>query len=142
MTVSKEIDPRENLSLYNRRNAEKEVLESVYGLIGRDARFQAIYDRLWENAMKNCYGPESIDKLYRAFTSRASTLLPSIIKKARIEALKGMGKRVKEEKEEPEEEKEVRSSTSSSNRGQSQPTRTRAGEIPKGMSNRDYLMSD
>lgn len=150
-TIDGNIDPRSSMSDYIKKNASREALETVTAMIDRDNRFKQLLDRLWERAIKNDFNKEDTDRIKSAYLSKAKTLLPTVIKKARTEALKGMGKRVREEKveeEEPEEtnppkkdkEKEGRT-TPSSNRGQKS-DRDRAKEIPAHVTTRDYLMQD
>lgn len=138
-TISKHIDPKNNMTEYVRRTAEKEALETVYSLISKDSRFASLRDKLWQYAEKNNFNAESIGRIRSAYLSKATTLLPSVIKKARNEALKGMGKRVKEEKE--EEQQESRKSGAPDKKPDSS-SRREKGKIPQGMSNRDYIMSD
>lgn len=148
-TIDGNIDPRESMTGYVKKNASREALESVTAMIDRDNRFKQLLDRLWERAIKNDFNKEDTDRIKNAYLSKAKTLLPTVIKKARTEALKGMGKRVREEKEEVQEEEEVNPpkkekegrTTPSPNRGQ-KTDKERAKEIPANMSTRDYLMQD
>lgn len=141
--ISQHLDPKNTMTDYVRRNAERDVLETVWKSIGRDNRFKALKDKLWENAFKNDYDSMSMDRIETALISKAKTLLPTVIKKARIEALKGMGKRVKEENNDEQEESQ---NDSPKRRESTSPQKSRQpakrGEIPEGMSNKDYIMSD
>lgn len=149
-TISSYIDPKDSMTPYVKKNAEREAIENIYNLLGKDGRFNALKDKLWQNAHKKNFDSDSMDKIKSAILSRAKSLLPSVIKQARNEALKGMGKRVRENQSESESEEsevevrptvrstersETRKPTSSSSRGQ-------ASKIPAGMSNKDYIMSD
>jgi len=101
-TIRLNIDPKESMSDYVRRNAEREVMESLESAISQDTRFKILIDKLWNKAVESDFSRESVDRIRSAFLSKAKTLLPSVIKKARNEALRGMGKRVREDT--PEEE--------------------------------------
>src|SRR6266850_534003 len=102
-TIEQHIDPKSSMSDYVKRTAVKEALDSVSNLIDKDPRFKVIINKLWDNARHNRYNKESTDKIRSAFLSKAKTLLPTVIKSARNEALKGMGKRVHDDDNEPEE---------------------------------------
>lgn len=140
-TISKHLDPKKSMTDYVRNVAEEKILSKVYSLIVADTRFDALKTKLWAYAEKNNYNAESLGRIRTAYLSKATTLLPTVIKKARYEALKGMGKRVKEEVEDQEQEEQPkpRTSRSSDNTGRKQ---TKRGEIPAGMSNKDFIMSD
>ncbi len=112
-------------------------------------------DKLWEKAIESDYSPESVNRIKRAFASKAQTLLPSVVQKARIAALKGMGKRVRDDNNDKQDEdshptKESKKSNDSrsrreSNRGEESRQRNDSGsksKVPAGMSSLEYLMSD
>lgn len=96
-TIEQNIDPKGSMTDYVRRNASREVHEQLNTLIVQDRRFKILTDKLWEAAFKSNFSKESVDRIKTAYLSKSRALLPSVIKKARNEALKGMGKRVKEE---------------------------------------------
>lgn len=138
-TISANIDKNDSMTPYVKRNAEREALEYVYERLDKDTRFKAIRDKLWQNAYKNDYDSSSMEKLLTAIKSVSKTLLPTAIKKARNEALKGMGKRIKtEDSEEFETEKESPQKRESA--APRQRTMEKKGDIPKDMSNKDYIM--
>jgi len=142
-TINANIDPKASMTDYVKKNASRETLETIQSMINEDTRFKSIIDKLWDSAHKADFSRQSLDKIKSAYLSRAKTLLPDVIKKARNEALKGMGKRVSEDS----------SSSSSSDRkplpatGRHTSTsaksdREKAKEIPRGMKSVDFLMQD
>ncbi len=145
-TIDGNIDPKDSMSAYVKKNASREALESLNDLIDKDSRFKIILDRLWENAVKNNFNKESTDRIRSAYLSKAKTLLPAVIKTARNEALKGIGKRVHDdEPDEKNEEKESskrtsieRKSTPQLNSGKIKSSK----DIPRGMKSIDFLMQD
>ncbi len=144
-TISANIDPKESMSDYVRRNASREAQEKLELALEGDKRLGQIIDKLWENSFKENFSKSSLYKIKSAYLSRAKTLLPGVIKQARNEALKGIGKRVKEDSEEETGKKGSlpvgrTSSTSSNTGGKSE--REKAKAIPAGVSTRDYLMQD
>lgn len=141
-SIGKHIDPKQSMTPYVKRTAERDALETIYSLIERDSRFTTLKNKLWQYAEKNNFSAESIGRIRSAYLSKAETLLPSVIKKARNEALKGMGKRVREEVEEQQEEQEPKLRKSSSSDKSGRTTTQKRGEIPKGMSSKDFIMSD
>lgn len=111
--IENNIDPRGTMTEYVKRNATRDALEKITGLIERDRRFQAIKDKLWEKAAKANFSKESQDEIRRAFLSKAKALLAPVCKSARNEALRGMGKRVRntdtEESDDKPETKRIKS---------------------------------
>lgn len=138
-TIEGNIDPRGSMTDFVKRHAVRQVQESMASLISQDKRFGILVDKLWEHAFKKDFDKESVDRIRSAYLSKARTLLPSVIKKARIEALRGMGKRVRDT-EEPESKKGPASveRPRSKNSGKV----TKPGDIPKGMRTLDFLMQD
>ncbi len=143
-TIDANIDPRESMSPYVRKNASRECYETLTDLVGRDNRFKQIVDKLWEKAAQDDYSKASIDRIEAAFVSKAKTLLPSVLKKARNEALRGMGKRVREDVEEKDTTPSKRRSSESPKREEKDRSRPRSDpkSIPAGMSTLEYMMSD
>lgn len=139
-TIAANIDPKESMTEYVRKNATREAMETVEELIERDKQFKTLVDRLWEKAAQNNFSKPDVDRIRNAFFAKAKTLLPAAIKKARNDALRGMGKRVKEENGDERTEKVVnRSSTDKSERKSSN---TDKSKVPAGMSTLEYLMQD
>lgn len=140
-TIDQHIDPKKSMTDYVRKNATREVSEKLENLIENDRRFMAIYDKLWERAMENNFSKESMDKVKSAYLSKARTLLPTLIKNARNEALRGLGKRVNDDNDEKDKKGplpvgKARSSASSQNSGKS-------GDAPKrGETSLEFLMRD
>lgn len=103
-TIDANIDPKESMSPYVKKNASREAMESLTDAINKDSRFKVLLDKLWENAFKNDFRKDSVDRIKSAYLSKAKTLLPAVIKRSRNEALKGIGKRVKEEDDDSNDE--------------------------------------
>jgi hypothetical protein len=141
-SVDKVIDPNGSMSEYVKRNAVGDVLSGLEDLISKDTRFRSIYDKLWERAFENNFDKESMDRIKSAYLSKAKTLLPLLIKKARNEALKG-SKRTNNETDRkgPLPVGKTRSSTTlasgSANKGSSSKP-----VVPRGMSTLDFLNQD
>jgi len=145
-TIEANIDPKQSMTDYVRRTASREALETLTGLIDRDSRFKSLMDRLWEKAFESKFNKESTDRLRKAYVSKAKTLLPSVIKKARNEALKGLGKRVKDDEEQNDDEGKSTVRSSRSNERPAAPKKVgnikSAKDIPSGMSTLEFLSSD
>lgn len=137
-TIDKHIDPKQSMTDYVKRAAINDALANVNKFISQDTRFATIIDKLWEDSARRGFDKASVDKIRMACISKAQTLLPTVIKSARNEALKGLGKRQIEEKEETNDEKETpekRERSTSSNKSSK-------GKVPEGMTTREYLMAD
>jgi hypothetical protein len=143
-TISQNIDPRGTMTDYVKGHAVNEAHETLENLISKDTRFRGLLDRLWEKAYEKNFDKDSTDKIKSAYLSKAKTLLPSVIKTARNNALKGLGRRSSSE-EETIELTPKKSPTTSNGRstGPSSGGKIRkASDIPKNMSTLDVLMSD
>lgn len=141
-TIEAHIDPKNSMTEYVKRNASREAFEILEQQIESDSRFKALVDKLWEKAMSDNYSRASVDRIKDAFTSKAKTLLPSAIKTARINALKGMGNRVKADND--NNDNNSGNSNRSNRRVKLDEPRPRnsGGKVPAGMSTLEYLMSD
>lgn len=140
-TIEANIDPKSSMTDYIRKTASREALETLKVFIEKDSRFKILLDKLWENALRNNYNRESMDRVRSAYLSKAKTLLPSVIKKARNEALRGLGKRVKDDDNEPDEKKSPSSGRPQSNNIKSGKNITDPKDIPRNMRTIDFLNS-
>jgi hypothetical protein len=140
-TIDANIDPKNSMSEYIKRNASRDALDTLEKLINQDARFKALIDKLWEYAFKSNFTTESKDRIKSAYVAKAKTLLPAVIKKARNDALRGMGKRVREDSE-PEDRKQGPVSPGRPRSNTPSGKITNAKDIPKNMSTLEFLNSD
>lgn len=143
-TIQAHIDPKESMTPYVRRNAERDAMEQLTSLVSRDSRFKVLVDKLWEKAYKDGFTTESKDRIKSAYLSKARTLLPSVIKKARNEALRGIGKRVKEDDDSdiPQKDKKGPIPAGRPRSPISAGKIKDAKDIPRGMKTIDFLNSD
>jgi hypothetical protein len=140
-TIEGNIDPKSSMSDYVRKNASREALENLESLFSKDTRFRAITDKLWERAAQENYSKPSVDRIKSAFISKAKTLLPTVIKQARNEALKGLGRGVKEDDSETRTSSNSKSPSVGKPRSESGGKIKSAKDIPRGMSTLDFLNS-
>lgn len=138
-TIEGNIDPRKSMSDYIRKQASRDAMENLEKLFTQDARFRSITDRLWEQAAADGFSKPSVDRIKSAFISKAKTLLPSVIKKARNEALRGLGRTSEDEATSSGGKKGP--VTSGRPRSESSGKIKSAKDIPKGMSTLDFLNS-
>lgn len=147
-TILAHIDPKESMTEYVRKNAARDCQEKVEKALEGNTRLSSMLDRLWQAAAKDNFSKASVEKAKSAYLSVAQTVLPALIKQARNEALKGLGKRVKEDDEEKDTSKKGpipagrTASNKSAERSTAKSDREKAAAIPRGMSSRDYLMQD
>ncbi len=139
-TIADNIDKADSMTAYVKKNAVKDAFETVEGSLRKDPSLKRILDSLWKAAREEKYSSSSLDKIRKTYLSKAKVLLPGAIRNARNEALKGIGKASKDSNSDEKSKKgplpaNRSSSSSSSNNG-------KLKEIPKGMSNRDFLMAD
>jgi hypothetical protein len=139
-TIESHIDPKGSMQEYVKKNAVKDAIETLANLMEKDTRFKGLTDKLWETVFKENFSDSSQERVRRAFLSRAKTLLPSVIKKARNDALRGTGHRVREMEEETTPQ---RGPIPSGKPRATSPGKIRnAKDIPKGMSSLEFLNSD
>lgn len=145
-TIDAYIDPKKSMPDYVRKHASREALEELESLINKDTRFRTIVDKLWERAFQDDFSSESVDKIYGAFKSKAGTLIGSVVKKARNEALKGLNKRSSDDDSRPGNESkngdESRRRNDSKKGDESHRRNDSSKKVPSGMSSLEYLMSD
>lgn len=142
-SVDKVIDPNGSMTEYIKKNATRDVLGDLEDLISRDTRFRNVYDKLWERAFENNFDKESMDRIKSAYLSKAKTLLPLLIKKARNEALKGSKKgddNNQRDRKGPLPVGKIRSSTTLASGSANKSSSSK--NIPRGMTTLEYLNSD
>lgn len=136
-TIDANIDPKKSMTDYVRKNASREAIEMLESLLSKDARFIALKDKLWESAFSENFTKTSVDRIKSAYLSRAKTLLPTVIKKARIDALKGLGKRVSED--ETPDKSPITPGRPRSQESNKSGKITNPKDIPAGMRTIDFL---
>lgn len=139
-TIDGHIDPRGTMSDYVKSHATKEAFDNLENLLAKDARFRSLLDKLWEKAFESNFDKEATDRIKAAYLSKAKTLLPSVIKKARNDALRTRSNGRSEDDIELTPKKGPitpgRSTAPNSGKYKS------AKDIPRGMSTLDVLMKD
>lgn len=144
-TIDGHIDPRGTMTDFVKGHATQEAFNNLETLINKDTRFRSLLDKLWEKAFESGFDKASTDRIKSAYLSKAKTLLPSVIKKARNDALRGLGSRREEPEEKEDESTSERSPARASGKSTSPPSSgkiRKASDIPKGMSTLDVLMKD
>ena len=141
-TIDQHIDPSGTMTDFVKTHATKEAMDTLDSLIQKDTRFRGLLDKLWERAFQTNFNKESTDKIKSAYLSKAKTLLPTVIKKARNNALGGRKR---------ESVQEDILGTTASKKGPITPGRSTspssgkfksAKDIPRNMSTLDVLMKD
>ena len=139
-TIDQNMDPKNSMTPYVKRVAVNEAMDMVQKQVDTDPQFRKLIDRLWEKAADEKFSKPSIEKIRSAYLSKAKTLLPAAIKKTRNDALRGLGKRVREDNDDNEE-------TVTTNRRESAAPKTLRGSNrqdnpSKGKSTLDFLNED
>lgn len=144
-TIEQNIDRAGSMTEYVKQAACKDAIGHLERLIQADKGFQKLKDKLWISAAEQNYSRPSMDRLRSAFATKAKTLLPAVLKKARNDALRGLGKRVREEDTEDVNDgttrpDKTRKTTSSPRSGNA--FKDKAQKIPKGMSTLEFFNQD
>ncbi len=139
-TIDGHIDPKGTMTDYVKSHAAAEAFTDLEVMISKDTRFRSLLDKLWEKAFQSNFDKADTDRIKSAYLSKAKTLLPSVIQKARREALRERRASGSNEREEP-----LAPSRGPVTPGRSaSPTsgKIKSGkDIPKGMSTLDFLNS-
>jgi hypothetical protein len=137
-TIDGHIDPNKSMTDYVKNHATAEAFDKLSSLIDQDNRFRSLLDKLWDRAHESGFDKASTDRIKSAYLSKAKTLLPSVIKSARNNALKGMSGS-NEVEERPTRRSPINHGTSAA---PSSGRIRKPSDIPKGMSTLDVLMKD
>ena len=106
------IDPKDQMTVFIKKQAVRESLEALRTVIEDDASFTSIIDRLWKKARESNYSPATVTKIRTTYLSKAKTVLPGVIKKSRREALQGLGTKVRSGRKSKSPKEERRSTDS------------------------------
>jgi hypothetical protein len=146
-TIDAYIDPKDSMSAYVKKHATNECLDTLNSLIEKDSRFKSIIDRLWEKAMESNFSKDSLDTITKAFKSKARILLPTVIKQARKEALKGSSSvnKTNKDNDDNNDDSNDNGKNRSTNKSNANAPRLKSGNVngPKpGQSTADYFLED
>lgn len=143
-TISDYIDPKGEMTAYVKKNAIKDALDSLHKGIGGDTAFRKSLDRLWESAFSDKFSQASGQRIRSTYLGKSKQLLPTIIKKARAEALKDLTPTSRKEKD--DEDKDDDKETTSRRREPITSGRPRQSggknKMEKGESVLDFLSRD
>jgi len=117
-TITEYVDPKGLMTDWAKKNAVNEAMTATFASMNNDPAFRSQLNKLWKQAADRKFDHQSVNAIRSAYLNKAKTFLPTHIKSARNNALKGLGKRVREEKPEEERIPKSRQSPSSTNRGQ------------------------
>lgn len=135
-TIDGHIDPNKSMTAFVKQHATAEAFDSLETLISKDMRFRSLLDKLWEKAFEAGFDKDSTDRIKSAYLSKAKTLLPTVIKKARNDALAGSASVAEET---PTRKSPIAPGRSSSPSGGKY---KKASDIPRGMTTLEVLMKD
>lgn len=135
-TISANIDPKSTMSEYVRRNASRDAYEMLEQQIRSDTRFSSVMNTLWKRAFEEGFSRQSMDRIKSAYLSKAKTVLPTVIKQSRNDALKGQSRNSSNTTGKADSPIALGKTATSISRGKST---SDPKAIPKGMKTLDYL---
>jgi len=138
-TISANIDPKGQMQGFVKRHAAKEAFDLLERNLLADKAFKSTMERLWRAAVEDNYSAASRGRIRKAFLSRATALLPGVLKSVRNEALKGGSGKKSSDKDRRGHLPVNRTPSSGNNSGGN---KDKKGGIPKGMSIDAFIMSD
>jgi len=137
-TIDGHIDPNKTMTEYVKTHATAEAFDKLETLISQDSRFRVLLDKLWEKAFQSGFDKESTDRIKSAYLSKAKTLLPSVIKSARTNALRDRMDTGNDTKDMAKKGPIARGSSTPHSSGRIR----KPSDIPRGMTTLDVLMKD
>lgn len=143
-TIGNYIDPKEQMSAYEKKFATQEALNRIHSKVGEDRLFRGQLNRLWKDAASNGFNENSLNRIKKAFLGRANSdrLISTVIKEVRNEVLKDKQPR-RETKKDDESERETTSRSSEqrkiTNAGRPHQQTTKANERKPGESVEDFF---
>ena len=140
-TIEKHIDPKRVMSDYVKRTAVRDAYEQLTSLIDKDPNYKRVLLKSWQVAANSNFSKDALAKIKENSVNLSRAKLALAIKKARVEALKGIGKRVKAEKDDTEEETDPPTKRSVGKTKTDSPKSSKS-TIPPGMSVTDFIMKD
>jgi len=140
-TISDYIDPRGQMTHYEKKNAIAETLKRLHEKIGQDGVFRKNLDRLWKSSMTEKFSENSLSGIKKSYLGKAKNLLASVIKEVRGEVLKDNRSKGKDKKDEKDEE-ETRRETKPVNAGRPHQQTNKAKERQKGESVEEFFSRD
>lgn len=139
-TITQKIDENDSMPEYVKKNAIRDAVETIEAQLQNDTSFQKIVLKLWDNAKSKDFTADSLNKVREAYRNKAGALLGAVIKKARKDALTGIGKRVRDDSREPKEEREEESPRKRVLARPDKDGPAKGGRvIPKGMTTAEWL---
>jgi len=144
-TIDQYIDPKSQMTAYEKKNAIKDALSDLHEMLGGDASLRKNLDKLWKASLDDKFSKTSLDKIQSAYLGVAKRNLATSIKKARAEALKDKTpKKAKEDTEEVEEEVEEKETPKKGNITPGKPSKPNKDgkDIKKGQSVADFFAED
>ncbi len=130
--VNDGIDPKNSMTPYVKKQAIRDVMENIQETLSEDANFMKTINNLWKRAEGIKFSASAIKKIRVVYLSKAKTLLPTIVKKARREALKGLGKSTSSEERDTSQDKST---------GRIKPSNKKSAD-GKGMSTQEFFNMD
>lgn len=123
-SIDKYLDPKQQMTAYVRGKAKDDIISKLDAAIGSDARFKKNLDALWKNSFDDNFSTSTIDKIKKAYLSKAETLLPQIMREVRAAAMKGSSKRLKEKEEKGTPRKRINTEKTKNNTNDTQEKKT------------------
>lgn len=140
-TIAEHIDPRSQMSAYEKKNAVNEALTRLHGKIAGDKPFKNNLDKLWKHAFSDKFSESSLGGIKKSYLGKSKQLLSSVIKEVRTEVLKDNRSKGKEAKDDDDkEDKDTPRTRKSVNAGRPhQQSDKKANERQKGESVEEFF---
>jgi hypothetical protein len=142
-TITDYIDPRGNMSAYEKKNAISDAMRILSSSIAADSGVVKNLDKLWRASFDSKFSKESLGRIQSFYLSKAKGNLKNAILKARAEVLKNAQSRGKREKEDVEDQEETPRVARKTSIGTGRPAQSQNKNAPrKGESVSDFFMRD
>lgn len=139
-TINEYIDPRNQMSAYEKRNAVSEALDRIHSKVAGDQVFRSQLNRLWKDSASNNFNENTLTRIKKSYLGRANSdkLISSVIKEIRFEVLKDKLSSSGKEKEEETSTSE-RQSRKNVNAGGPHQQKSKANERKPGETVEEFL---
>ena len=115
-TIADYIDPKGEMSSYEKRNAIRDCLLDVHRSVREDTGFVKSLDRLWDAVFSTRFSNDSQSRVQKAYLGKSRSVLKAAIKRARAEALKDTTRRERVVKDDDDNDRNERERETSSRR--------------------------
>lgn len=135
-TIAEYIDPKEQMTPYEKKNAIESALKALHSKVASDSAFRKILDKHWKASFESKFSAPSLENIKKSYLGKARGVAMSVIKEVRAEVLKDNRSNKGKEKEKEETTPQTRKNV---NAGRPHQQTVKADERKPGESIEEFL---